>query len=278
MSPCAPVPPDPAPCPVVVTVNVDVESNDAELAGAAGLFGRYSYGRYGAREGLWRLLNVFKDVGVRATFFISADDAARHGALLEAILGDGHEVAAQGSVVKESQPVGPADLELLARSNEVLTSAVGIPPRGWRSSNGLLTCDSLTELSRLGFRYDSTFEDDDMPYVLNGGEGRKLAELPVFQYLTDAPFYAARHSHERVRKVWFEEFDAMYGAGTYIHLTLHSRGDTGSSRAVRAQVVADFLAYISARPGVRFYRCDELARLCADQATEVEPLPSWNPL
>lgn len=50
-----------APCPVTVSVNVDVESLDARNAGEAGLFGRYSYGRHGACEGLWRLLNVFRE-------------------------------------------------------------------------------------------------------------------------------------------------------------------------------------------------------------------------
>lgn len=263
-----------AACPVVVTVNVDVETLDAQAAGAAGLFGRYSYGRYGAREGLWRILNVLADAGVRATFFISADDAERHGPLVEAIVLGGHEVAAQGSPVSEKAPQGPADLGVIARAKAAVKAASGSEPKGWRTTNGLLTVEAITELSRQGFAYDSSFQDDDRPYAFDAGEGRVLAELPVWDYLTDAQFYAGRHSHQRVRKAWMEEFDAMYGAGAYIPLTLHSRGDSGSARGVRAQVVADFLAHVARRPGVRFYRADELAALVAATGRP-EPIPNW---
>jgi hypothetical protein len=35
-----------ADCPAVIGINIDIESLDAESSGNAGLFGRYSYGRY----------------------------------------------------------------------------------------------------------------------------------------------------------------------------------------------------------------------------------------
>lgn len=264
---------DIAPCPVTVSVNLDVETFDARSAGAAGLFGRYSYGRYSAREGLWRLLNLFNEHAIRATFFVSADDAGRHGGLLEAVLNGGHEVAAQGEPIDERKPLS-ARLEILEKSRNVVASVTGRAPTGWRSSNGLLTRETLLELSQLGYTYDSSFQDDDHPYVFDCGNGRKLAELPVFDYLTDSTFYSGRHTPHRVRTVWFEEFEAMRAAGSYLHLVLHSRGDIGSGRAVRARVVADFLAYISKQPGVRFYRCDEIAALYASQRA-AEPIPNW---
>lgn len=263
-----------APCPVVVTVNLDVETLDAQAAGAAGLFGRYSYGRYGAREGLWRILNLLADSGVRATFFVSADDAGRHAALLEAILAGGHEVAAQGSPVSPKAPKGPADPAIIAEARAAITAACGVAPRGWRTTNGLVTAAMLRGLAAEGFAYDSSFQDDDLPYAFDAGGARPLVELPVCDYLTDATFYAGRHTPDRVRKVFREEFDALHAAGGYVPLTLHTRGDIGTARAIRARVVADLLADVAQRPGVRFYRADELADLVAASAVP-EPIPDW---
>ncbi len=264
-----------APCPVVVSVNVDVDTVDAEAAGEAGLFGRYSYGRYGAREGLWRLLNVLRDAGVKATFFVGLDDALRHPALIEAIAGDGHELAAQGVTVPTDAPLAAADPAPVSRAAAQWHAIAGAPLRGWRAANGLLSLDTLRQLAALGLTYDSSFEDDDRPYVFSDGDGCRLAELPVFGTLSDAPFYAAKHGPARVRKVWDEECDALYDAGGYIHLTLHSRGDSGSARAVRAAVVADLLDRLARRPGVKFYRCDALADLLRDDPTAAEPFPTW---
>jgi peptidoglycan/xylan/chitin deacetylase (PgdA/CDA1 family) len=263
-----------AACPVVVTVNLDVETLDAQAAGAAGLFGRYSYGRYGAREGLWRILNLLADAGVRATFFVSADDAGRHAALLEAILAGGHEIAAQGSPISPKAPKGPGDLASLAKARATIAAACGVAPLGWRTTNGLVTAAMLRALAATGFAYDSSFQDDDLPYAFDAGGVRPLVELPVCDYLTDATFYAGRHTPDRVRKVFAEEFNALHAAGAYVPLTLHTRGDTGTARAIRAQVIADFLADVAGRPGVRFYRADELAALVAATALP-EPIPDW---
>lgn len=257
-------------CPVVVTVNLELESRDARLAGAAGLFGRHSYGRYGAREGVWRLLETFRSEAVKATFFADAADTMRHRPLLEAILQDGHEVAVLGVVLAEA---GSERLEALAEARDVLAVATGAAPLGWRAADGLVGPATLPELARLGFAYDSSFQDDDQPYVLADDSGRTLVELPVFEYLTDATFYGNLHSSERVRTVWREELAAMYAARSYIHLTLNARGDIGSARAVRAQVVADFIAQAARLPGAAFYRCDQLAKAWSAATTVTEPFP-----
>ena len=259
--------------PCVVSVNVDVETEDAKAAGKAGLFGRYSYGRYGAREGIWRILNVLQETGVRATFFINLEDARRHPAILDAILDGGHELAAQGVLIEEKQTTTAASLELPGRIREGFVALSGRAPVGWRCSNGLLTADALAAVSVAGYDYDSSFQDDDMPYVFDGGNQRRLVELPVWDYLTDSVIYMNRHSHERVRKIWHEEFDALYDANAYTHLTLHSRGDIGSGRTVRANVVREFLLRALQRPRVQFFRCDELADIVSRQGADAEPIP-----
>lgn len=264
-----------ASCPVVVAVNVDVETVDLQVASGAGLYGRYSYGRYGAREGLWRLLNVLADEGVKGTFFVPGSDAERHPSLVEEIHAAGHEIAAQGAPVSEKAPRDACDHDLVEKTRDTLASITGLAPTGWRSSNGLVTADLLRLLPRMGFTYDMSFQDDDWPYVFDADDSHALVELPIWDYLTDSTFYGDRHSHLRVGKVWAEEFAAISGAGGYVPLVLHSRGDIGSGRAVRAQTVADFIRQMKRHSGVRFYRGKDLAAEVQAGTVTGEPIPDW---
>lgn len=249
--------------PANLSINVDIESLDAVSAGGAGLFGKYAYGRYGLREGIPRLLAVLQEHAVAATFFIDAFDASRHPALIEALTTNGHEIALRSDVWAPAHPTeGREDLDALAAAVEVLKRVTGTAPKGWRSANGIVTPGTLPRLSQLGFDYDSSFFDDDQPYLVPAEDGAArsaLVELPMFDYLSDITFYGGRHSPARVAQVWAEETEAMCAEGGYLHLVLHSRGDTGTARAVRVEVLAKWLADTLARPGVRFYRCCDLA-------------------
>lgn len=256
--------------PVTISVNVDVESRDGQACGVSGLFGRYSYGRYGAREGMWRLLRLFAEEGIAATFFFYVGDAERHPHLVDAAIAGGHEVAPQGNPMPETG--AEADLDSIDDIVGRWTRLTGAKPAGWRFGNGLATAAALDRLAALGIVYDSTFEDDDRPWVLALPSG-KLRILPVFKPLTDATFYAGRQTPARVRKVWREEAGALYSVGGYIHLTLHLRGDIGSTRAVRVAVVEDTIRFIRALPETDFLRCDAVSARLSD--LPAEPLPDY---
>lgn len=262
-------------CPVMIGVNVDTESQDVLNAGKGGLFGRHSYGRYGAREGIWRLLDEFQQLEVPATFFVVPDDALRHLHIIEAILKQGHEIAVRGKV--KAQTSGASSLESLAQDRDTLQKITGVQPAGWRAVNGLVTEQTLPALADLGYVYDSSALDDDVPYVMRGSSGSRLVQLPMFDYLTDATFYTHRHTDARVRKAWAEEADAQYCAGGYINLTLHTRGDVGSSRLPRVQAVGDFIRTLGQRPGVAFYRATDLAHAWRDVFTSTEDFPVCRP-
>ncbi|CUI57181.1 putative urate catabolism protein [Bordetella pseudohinzii] len=261
-----------AACPVMVGINVDIDAVDAASAGQAGLFGRYSYGRYGAREGIWNLFEALEDNGVKASFFVIPQDMERHPRVLAAILDGGHEVAVRGWVRERA---GAAEqLDQLARDREALARVTGVRSQGWRSLNGLVTQATLPALAQAGYAYDSSAQDDDKPYVMGQGDGPTLVELPVFDYLNDSNFFAQRHSDARAAQAWREEADAQYCAGGYVNLTLHTRGDSGSGRLPRARRVGEFLRELGARPGVAFYRADALAAAWRAAHPAAEPYPS----
>jgi peptidoglycan/xylan/chitin deacetylase (PgdA/CDA1 family) len=248
-----------AQCVVLVTVNFDAESVDLTETREENLYGRYSYGRYGMRAGLARLLDAFANTGTRATVFVPATDAQRHPAAVDAVLKADHEIGARGYAFEDHGSLCEAEFETLQRAHDTLTRAIGSAPVGWRAPRGLLSPHTLGHLVKLGYQYDASFEDDDWPYIVKADDGGRLVELPQFQPMQDATFYELRHSHTRVLKVWKEEFDAMHAEGTLVTLTVHPRGDYGSGRAARARVVEDFIGYMADRPGTRFMTCRELA-------------------
>jgi peptidoglycan/xylan/chitin deacetylase (PgdA/CDA1 family) len=261
-----------AACPAVIGINIDIESLDGEASGQAGLFGRYSYGRYGFREGLERFIQTLAELDVQATFYAVVSDLQRHPEIAGKLLDAGHEIAVRGRVGKGAGAQQLADT--LGEEREAMTRMLGQAPRGWRAVDGTVTQQTLPVLAKLGYAYDASFLDDDVPYTLKDASGTQLVELPLCDYLSDAFFYTQRHPHARVRKAWQEEAQAQYEAGGYIHLTLHTRGDTGSSRLPRIAIVADFIRSLQGKPGVRFYRSDELSSLWREHCAIAYDFPT----
>lgn len=258
-------------CGVVVTVNLDAESVDMHEAGPDNMYGRFLYGRYGMRAGVWRLLDVFRAQRVPVTFFVPGLDAERHPAVIEAILRDGHEIAARGYAYENHGGLGGEERRTLERAHEALTRVTGTAPRGWRAPYGVLSHHTLTHLADLGYLYDSSFQDDDFPYVVETRQGKHIVELPSFQFLDDSTLYNPRHSHIRALKMWKEEFDAMYAEGCFVNLTLHPRGDYGSGRAMRALAVDEFLTYVARHPGTYFSTCADMATWWKQEHPRTEP-------
>ncbi len=87
---------------------------------------------YGARAGVWRLLDLFKSRGVPLTVFAVAMAAERHPAVIERCLADGHEIASHGYrwINYHGVPV-ETEREHLAKAMEILTRICGSRPLGW---------------------------------------------------------------------------------------------------------------------------------------------------
>ena len=87
---------------------------------------------YGARAGVWRLLDLFKSRGVPLTVFAVAMAAERHPAVIERCLADGHEIASHGYRWINYHGV-PVETERahMAQAMAILTRICGSRPLGW---------------------------------------------------------------------------------------------------------------------------------------------------
>lgn len=261
-------------CVVFMSVNFDAEVYDLKSTTEDRLFGRFSYGRYGVRAGLPRLLKMLERRGIAATAFVTASDAIRHPDAVRALRDAGHEIASRGSDLTPLPVLGEGERAALLHGRDALARITGEAAKGFRAAGGEIGPHSLRLLAELGFAYDSSFQDDDHPYVFAPTASSRLAELPTVSALDDSLVFSARHTHARVMKIWREEFDALYRENCLVPLTLHLRGDMGSTRAARIAALEELLAYIASRPGVRFMTGAELAAmtLASGMAAEADPI------
>jgi peptidoglycan/xylan/chitin deacetylase (PgdA/CDA1 family) len=223
---------------LLVTVNVHGIGPEAASTPEAQLFGRDAHGRYTYRIGLARLLDYMEQIGIKATFFWPAVEAQRMPALLERCLKTGHEVASHGNAFEDHMTLSEAhEAELIERAHELLTRMCGSAPVGFRAPTGTLSFASIPILHRLGYLYDSSFLDDDAPYLLNEDGGPGMVELPFSEGLVDATHFRRRVTQDRAEAHLAQELDGLLGYSGYACLSIHPRADLGLARSSRLKIL-----------------------------------------
>lgn len=95
-------------CAVMLSFDFDAEtlwlSRDPTNAKRPGTL---SQGTYGAKVGVPKILEVLRDAGVKATFFVPGWTAEKHTGRVEAIVRDGHEVGHHGYLHEWPDPDQP---------------------------------------------------------------------------------------------------------------------------------------------------------------------------
>ena len=107
-----------------------------------------------------RLLRLFEEAGVTATFFVLGCVAQRFPALVSRVAGMGHEVASHGYAHRLIYDQSPAAFrDDVRRSKDLLESATGRRVDGYRAPSYSVTPRTLWALDILiqeGYRYDSS--------------------------------------------------------------------------------------------------------------------------
>ncbi|WP_223880808.1 polysaccharide deacetylase family protein [Roseococcus microcysteis] len=119
---------------------------------------------YGARAGIWRILDAFDRHGVKATFSSCGRAIAANPHLAAAPHAAGHEISAHGWRWESHANMDEAtEREVIAATVAAIRDATGERPVGWhtRSASSPNTRRLLREEG--GFLYDSDAYDDDLP-------------------------------------------------------------------------------------------------------------------
>lgn len=257
-----------------VTLGVDFDGPSHEVGRGIAPLGTHSWGRYSARCGIPRHIDMLQRQGVPCTFFVPGYDAECHPDVVQAIDRAGFEVAAHG-YLHEAWDLGAGEeAELLRRTDRILRDLTGKPVLGWRSPSGRKTPTTMRVLKSMGYIYDSSDKDYDLPYRLRFGSGPDdwILELPNNTYsLDDFPFFKFSYTPpSEVLAQWKSEFDAIYGADRFLVLCVHPRSGWGSGTPARTRILEQFIEYMKQHDGVQFFSSAQFAQLCRDGLPHVE--------
>lgn len=216
---------------------------------------------FGARVGIWRLLDMLDRVQVRGTFFVPGVVAERHPQLLPAFVERGHEVGLHGYFHELAQQSSDAEFDAaLEASLELFRRQTGVWPKGFRSPAWEMTAHMLRSVQARGL-YDSSLAGFDHPYSIG-----EVTEVPVQWLLDDAIYFkflggGGDHwppsSSREVAEVWHDEWQALHRFGGLFMLTVH---DWISGRAHRVLMLEQLLERVRGQTDCWVATAGEIAR------------------
>ncbi|HEY7852918.1 MAG TPA: polysaccharide deacetylase [Caulobacteraceae bacterium] len=221
--------PGAARCAFALSFDSDHETSDLRDGGAS--VARLSWGQYGSRAGVPRILELLADHAIPASFFVPAITALIHPDEQRRLIAAGHEIGLHGWIHELNTALPPGkERELLLRAADTLEAITGVRPVGLRTPSWDFSADTLAIVRELGLAYDSSlFADLDCYEILADGQPTGVVELPVEWIRDDAPYLAMnRGSWQRpytpptdVLDIWRREFDGAWSEGGVFQLTCH---------------------------------------------------------
>lgn len=263
-----PVPwPNGAKCACCITFDMDADSlihlehpGDGHTRASA-----ISMLQYGPHAAIPRIVETYRRLGIRQTFFIPAWCIERYPEAIEAILKGGHEIAHHGYLHENPQRQSRDEqAHWLDRSIEVIEHHTGTKPRGWRAPLYNFSDHSAELLVERGFFYDASLMGDDVPYLITTPKGR-LVELPSHWGLDDWPQFVQSmdldymmpiRAPEAGFEIFRQEFQAAYNYGGLWVPVVHP---FATGRLSRWHVVATFLEQVLEKRDVWFAPMEEVA-------------------
>ena len=254
-------------CAVALSFDSDHETN--ELRDGGNSIGRMSWGQYGTRVGVPRILALLEKQAIPATFFVPAVAALLHPDEQRRVIASGHEIGLHGWI-HELNAVLPeaAERDLHFRAADTLEKITGKRAVGMRTPSWDFSPATLKLQRELGLLYDSSLMADDDPYeLLEDGEATGIVELPVEWIRDDAPYLSMdRFGTARpytppggVLEVFQREFDGVYqsGPGGLFLLTMHPHV---IGHASRLQILDELVRHIRSHTGIWFATHADVAR------------------
>jgi peptidoglycan/xylan/chitin deacetylase (PgdA/CDA1 family) len=262
---------DGARCAVALSFDSDHETNELRDGGES--IGRLSWGQYGNRRGVPRILETLKAEDVPATFFVPAVAALLHADEQKRVIAEGHEIGLHGWIHEVNTQVPPEkERELHLRAADTLEKITGIRPVGMRTPSWDFSAATLQIERELGLLYDSSLMADDDPYeLLEDGKPTGMVELPVEWIRDDAVYFNMnRFTAHRpytpppaVLDIFKREFDRAYQEGGLFLLTMHPHVSGYRSRIF---ILEELIQHIKQHDDVWFATHADVARFAKENA------------
>ncbi len=278
---------------IFVAVGVDVDA----VAGWLGSYGGedspcdISRGLFSGEVGTPRMLNLFKKLDMKTTWFIPGHSIETFPTQMKMVVDAGHEVGMHGYSHENPIAMTPVQEEaVMDKCIELIEKLSGRRPTGYVAPWWEFSPITNELLLKKGIKYDHSLMNDDFhPFYARVGDswtkidyskhpdewmkplvrGKEsgLVDIPGSWYLDDLPpmmfIKGAPNSHGFVNprdigELWKDQFDWVYREYDYAVYTLTIHPDV-SGRPQVLMMLEKLLQYIKAHNGVRICTFDEIA-------------------
>ena len=271
---------------MAVVVSVDFFDSRAILTQEPRMAGRdksLSVWQYGARRGVDRLLQVFDEYKVAASWFVPGRVALDHRALVRRIHEAGHEIGNASFDCEDFERLSLAQQhESLSAAQVALIDVTAEAPVGFRAPFGHWAPGFTQHLREAGIEWSSSWRGDDRPYFHPpaGAADRPLIEVPLHYELEDEPYFAFNlfppvpvgqpriASYREVLANWRQDFAGFHRLGLCLPLRIHPEilGTAG-----RIDLLREFLDTVQAHDDVWLATGREIAQWWREQHHANEP-------
>ena len=225
-------------CAVALSFDSDHETNELRDGGRS--ISRLSWGEFGSRVGVPRILTLLERFGARATFFVPAVSALLHEAEQRRVVAEGHEMGLHGWIHEINSMLPHAvERELMLRSADTLEQITGTRPVGLRTPSWDFSPSTLAIAREMALLYDSSLMADEDPYeLLLDGQPTGIVEIPV-EWIRDDAAYLITHRFQSLRPytapadvfdIFRRELEAACRSGGVFQLTMHPHVIAARSR------------------------------------------------
>lgn len=227
-------------------------------------FPNYSWREYGQRVGIWRLFDLFDELGVPASCTTNAVTFERRKAMTDAVLERGWELLThnweQGELLTSFAGDPAKEREIVLRSLEQFEKFTGRKSKGWLSSSLRGTLQTADILAGEGCTFYCDIMNDDQPYLLRTPNG-PIVSVPYSNEINDFTFITRKNfTTDQFRDALIEELDVLYEeggkTGRIMNVGLHPHV---SGRAHRVRALREFIEHAKSLPGVWWATREEIA-------------------
>lgn len=166
---------------------------------------------YGMRVGLWRLVDVMDEAGVRATVALNAAVCDVWPKAIEEMDKRGWEMMGHNVTNSRSLRGLPLDEERTVIQNtvKIIRQTTGKKVRGWLGTGLGETFNTLDLLTEAGIEYTGDWNNDDLPFPMKTKNGVIYA-INYGNAINDTRFYSNGHTGEEYYEMASSQFDTLY--------------------------------------------------------------------
>jgi len=217
---------------------------------------------YGSRAGVWRLLDAFQKRDIPLTIFGVATALERHPELAKAFVNAGYEICSHALKWITYQEMSIEDeRQQMHEAIDIIERVTGSRPLGWYTGRDSPNTRQLV-MEEGGFLYDSDSYADDLPYWVDGPNGKHLV-IPYTLDTNDMRFAQVQgfNNGEHFFQYLKDAFDVLYAEGEtapkMLSIGMHCRL---LGRPGRIAAFQRFLDYVKQHEKVWFARRVDIAR------------------